>query len=301
MFATTTAGVSVAVPYLDGGPLGNPVGIANLTAGQASNLKIGDTAIGVLRCPDDNTIQINQGNLSYVVNGGFALWQANPVGWVGSNVDGGGAVSGPNKWSTVATPGATVGITQKLGVMFLQSVYPQGNITRVPWNVRQTLSSVSDGASSTILLSENVLVGVSTGTQYSLNFPTNWACPFPTFMMFIGASRVCGTPTASTGADCTAGTLTAVGDTDGRGWAQANIANTFENINGGSTLTIEGSYPFSNSSHPGGTNMGFCDGAVRFVTNTIDGTVYSKMITPAGSKLPAYAKQLPLSQDAFAQ
>ncbi len=204
------------------------------------------------------------------------LWQANPVGWVGSNVDGGGAVSGPNKWSTVATPGATVGITQKLGVMFLQSVYPQGNITRVPWNVRQTLSSVSDGASRTILLSENVLVGVSTGTQYSLNFPTNWACPLPSFMMFIGASRVCGTPTATTGADCTAGTLTAIGDTDGPGWAQANIANTFENINGGGTLTIEGSYPFTNSSHPGGGNMGFCDGAVRFITNTIDDTVYSQ-------------------------
>ena len=79
------------------------------------------------------------------------------------------------------------------------------------------------------------------------------------------------------------------------------MATSFENINGGASLTIEGSYPFSNSSHPGGGNMGFCDGAVRFITNTIDGTVYSKMITPAGSKLPAYCKQLPVSQDAFAQ
>ena len=47
--------------------------------------------------------------------------------------------------------------------------------------------------------------------------------------------------------------------------------------------------------------MGFCDGAVRFITSTIDGTVYSKMITPAGSRLPFTAKQMPLSnQDAFA-
>ena len=55
-----------------------------------------NTAIGVLRCPDDNTVQVNQGNLSYVVNGGFALYHANPVGWVGSNVDGGGTPSGPH-------------------------------------------------------------------------------------------------------------------------------------------------------------------------------------------------------------
>ncbi len=47
--------------------------------------------------------------------------------------------------------------------------------------------------------------------------------------------------------------------------------------------------------------MGFCDGGVRFITNTIDGTVYSKIITPAGSKLPYYLKQQPVSQDAFSQ
>ena len=304
MFATTgtgTTATSIAVPYLDGGPLGSPVGVANLQVGQASNLKIGETAIGVLRCPDDNTIQINQGNLSYVVNGGFALFHANPIGWVGSNQDGVGGPSAANIWSSTTTSAAIVGVTQKLGVMFLESTYPQGVTTRVPWNVRSTLSGISDGASSTILLSENVLTGVSTGTAYSLNYQTNWACPFPTFAMFIGSSNVCGTPSTSTGANCLSGTLTPVGDTDGPGWAHANLNSTFTNINGGSSLTIEGSYPFSNSSHPGGTNMGFCDGAVRFITNTIDGTVYSKMITPAGSKLPAVIKQLPLSQDAFAQ
>jgi prepilin-type processing-associated H-X9-DG protein len=282
-----------------------PFNVANLTAGQASNNKIGETAIGVLRCPDDNTVQVNQGNLSYVVNGGFALWHANPVGWVGSNVDGGGTPSGANTWSSqslATNPLATIGIMQKLGVMFLESTLVPEDKRRIPWNVRQTLSSVSDGNSSTILLSENVLAGVSTGTPYSVNIQTNWACPLPTFAMFMGSPSVCGPgATATKGVDCTAGTLTALGDTDGPGWALANSPPTFQNINGGGIFTIEGSYPFSNSSHPGGLNMGFCDGAVRFVTNTIDGTVYSKMITPAGSKLPAYAKQLPLSQDSFAQ
>ena len=45
--------------------------------------------------------------------------------------------------------------------------------------------------------------------------------------------------------------------------------------------------------------MAFCDGAVRFISATISGTVYAKIITPAGSKLPIYARQLPVEQDAF--
>ena len=69
----------------------------------------------------------------------------------------------------------------------------------------------------------------------------------------------------------------------------------------GQNLSIKGSFPFSNSAHSGGCNMVFCDGAVRFISATINGTVYSKIITPAGSKLPLYARQLPVEQDAFTQ
>ncbi len=59
-------------------------------AGQFSNAKIAETALRILQCPDDNTIKIGRGNLSYVVNGGFALWHASPLAWAGSPVDGGG-------------------------------------------------------------------------------------------------------------------------------------------------------------------------------------------------------------------
>jgi prepilin-type N-terminal cleavage/methylation domain-containing protein len=59
--------------------------------------------------------------------------------------------------------------------------------------------------------------------------------------------------------------------------------------------------PLSNSAHSGGCKMVFCDGAVRFISATINGTVYAKIITPAGSRLPVYARQLPLEQDAFTQ
>jgi prepilin-type N-terminal cleavage/methylation domain-containing protein/prepilin-type processing-associated H-X9-DG protein len=299
MFTTNANGANIAVAYFD------PV---NYLAGQASNLTISNTAIGVLKCPDDNTAQTNQGNLSYVVNGGFALWHAVPYGWVGSAIDGAATKTAqPLIWAPAATGFlGTMGVTQKLGVMFLESTFPEGVQSKIPWNVRSTLTGIADGASSTILISENTLTGAAAPTPYTANLEGNWGSPVPTLTSFIGSSAVCGVPASL---DCTAGQLapasvtsgagTASGDLDGFGWHLANKVGTFTNIAFGQNLSIEGSFPFSNSAHPGGTNMFFCDGGVRFINNTIDGTVYSKLITPAGTRLPLYCKQMPVAQDAF--
>ncbi len=134
-----------------------------------------------------------------------------------------------------------------------------------------------DGASNTILLSENTLTGAGPTTQYySFGRPTNWACPFPTFTSFIGSTEVCGPTSPGSVYDCTAGleSCNRPANATGPPGHKANDPTNFENINGGQNLTIEGQYPFSNSAHPGGINMGFCDGAVRFISSTIDGTVY---------------------------
>ncbi len=291
---TGTLYANGCVPYFD---------TNNWLAGQASNNKIAENAIGVLVCPDDNTVQVGQGNLSYVVNGGFALYHAYPIGWVGGQTDYTPVpTTTPLLWvpsavySTASGWSAAIGVTQKLGVMFPQSTFQQGINLRIPWNVRSSVTSVVDGSSNTLLISENTLTGVSVApTNYSNGLVTNWACPLPNFTSFIGSSAVCGAAM-----DCTQGQLAPTGDLDGFGWSLANKTGTFTNINGGQNLTVEGEYPFSNSAHPSGSNMGFCDGGVRFISATIDGTVYSKIITPAGSKLPLYCKQLPVEQDAFA-
>jgi prepilin-type N-terminal cleavage/methylation domain-containing protein/prepilin-type processing-associated H-X9-DG protein len=305
----------IAIPFNDGG--GSSIQ-ATLTAGQASNYKIGQTSLKILQCPDDNTIQTGQGNLSYVVNGGFAFWNPIPYGWVPSNVDGGGSLSAPSIWSNQGAL-ATIGVTQRLGVMFLEASFPQGTAgaPRIAYNARSSLTGITDGASNTILLAENTLTGVSPpGGPYtnSIATDTNWANPMPNFSMFIGPTNVCSATGAApsafssittTGLDCTGGTsgvgpLTSVTqDVDGSGWAAANKVGTNATINGGQSFTIEGGYPFANSAHPSGINMGFCDGGVRFLRSSIDGTVYSKIITSAGSKLPPYCKQLPVEQDAF--
>lgn len=278
------------------------------TSGVPSNQQISETAIGILRCPDDNTTIPNQGNLSYVVNGGFARFQANPHLWSGSNVDGASATSSSFvRWVNPATLPSTStwqpqqGVGQKMGVMFMGTT--AGNL---PWDIRTTPGSISDGASATLLVGENTLAGYSTGSSYAANVATNWACPLPTFCMFMGSDNIL--PTAHAWVDLApVADPTGVGvSTDNPNWAFANSQNApggaqgYEYINFGQNLTIEGSFPYANSAHPGGCNFVFCDGAVRFINATINGTVYSKLITPAGAKLPGI-RQFPLSQDEFAQ
>ncbi len=272
--------------------------------GRAGNHKIASTGIGVLRCPDDATVRISGGNQSYVVNGGFALWHAYPVGWVGGQTDGKGTTtSGPLTWapSRLGWSG-TIDVTQKLGVMFIETRFPKGMAADVtiPWNVRSTPAGILDGASNTLLVSENSLTGVGAGpSSYSRGLPTNWAIPLPNFTSFFGPSNVCGSGNFPQSLDCTSGGLAPKGSIDGPDWALANTVGTHADINFGQKLTIEGSFPFSNSPHPLGCNMGFCDGSVRFISKTIDGTVYSKLITRAGGTLPNECRQGPLAKDSF--
>ncbi len=280
------------------------------------NLVIGRAALGVLRCPDDNNYTPNEGNLSYVVNGGFTRFPFYPSPWVGNKADGdtnGGTAA--SAYLTFDSPNNVTapGNLQKSGVMFLNSVYDNIFDTTVlsaqngrspAWGgAKTTPSAITDGMSATLLLGENTLVGYSTGTAYSGLQETNWSAPFPNFCMFIASDDICeklGSQQKSTG-NCVGNFQSTYNNqVDDPQWEQANKQGTYENINYGQNLTIKGTFPFATSGHPTGANFAFCDGAARFLTNTIDGTVYSKLVTPAGSKLTLNYKQLPLSQDSFA-
>ena len=278
------------------------------------NLIIGRAALGVLRCPDDNNYTPNEGNLSYVVNGGFSRFPFSPSPWVGLKADGDTAGGTGATVLTFGTSNVTApGDLQKSGVMFLNSVYDNIFDTSVTtqngrspaWGgAKTTPGAITDGMSATLLIGENTLVGYSTGTAYSGQYETNWSAPFPNFCMFIASDDICeklGTQQKSTG-NCVGNFATTYNNqVDDPQWQQANKQGTYENIDYGQVLTIKGTFPFATSGHPTGCNFAFCDGHVTFLTNTIDGTVYSKLITPAGSKLTLNYKQLPLSQDSFTQ
>jgi prepilin-type N-terminal cleavage/methylation domain-containing protein/prepilin-type processing-associated H-X9-DG protein len=263
------------------------------SGGKLANGQISSTALEVLKCPDDRTTVAGQGNLSYVVNGGFTRWHAEPLAWVGTGDD---STSGNGtsvlKLAPASNPatnyGVQQGIAQKMGVMFLQTQfnsYPWDHIVNGPQNFE-------DGMSTTLLLSENILAGASTGSPVAGGVTTNWACPLPNFVMFFGSDNICGSAF-----DCTTGQLQANTGIDGAAWAQANAPGSPEAINAGYRMSVEGSFPFTNSGHSGGFNAFFCDGSARFLSATINGSVYAKLLTPAGSLLPSYMRQMPLSQD----
>ena len=254
----------------------------------APNAVIADTAISILRCPDDPHAPSGRGNLSYVVNGGFVRWPAVPIGWDGRATDGQSRNGPILQWTPEGRDWRdTLQVNRKLGVMFLGT--HTGN---APWDVRTTPADISDGQSVTLLLGENTLAGYSPGNAYSGGLATNWACPLPNFCMFLASDDVCRSATSDT--NCLAGQLrpTAQGKT-GPGWSQANQQGSPESFNFGSRFSTKGSFPFLNSGHPGGANVIMCDGSAKFISETIDGKVYAELITPAGANLPPELRQAP--------
>jgi len=272
------------VPYDD---------VAHPSAEGPTNRAIASKSMNIVSCPDDPTVHPGQGHLSYVVNGGFTRWHAVPYTWEEA---GAGAVNGPPlNWIAPPMPSGTPqwAVTTKTGVMFLGT-----HTGQYPWDARTTPRSITDGASQTILASENLHAGASKGSPYADGADTNWACPHPNFMMFVGSDRIAQPGKAY---DCADGTLAlrSDGTTEGRGWAEANRPGTFGSINAPMKSQVPGSSIAPSSGHKGGVNVLFCDGTVRFIKESIDGTVWSKLLTPAGTALPTSSRQGRLSEADF--
>lgn len=269
-----------------------------------SNLTIGSTPIKTLFCPNDDTIIPGRGNLSYALNMGFARWHGNGIigsGWNGApgGVPGPGQPS-PMSWGPggVGAPGG-YGSFKKSGLSFLGT-----SAGRYPWDLNNSPSSVKDGTSYTIVISENVVGGASDGgsnygwvlSSGQTPVPINWAAPHPNFVGFMGSDNICG-PSG----DCSqAGDLVPIaGKTDGPGWVRASFKGSGEEINYAARNYADqtGSSPFVNSQHPGGFVAGFADGSGRFISDDINGVIWAKLLTPDGGTLPAPYRQLPLAAD----
>jgi len=276
------------LPYIDNVELSNAWnrkdsfnGIMPLITGNPTNATIGNTGIGILKCPEDLFALPGAGNLSYVVNGGFTRWHATPIA--------GGISYGWNPSDGTRDNQTGVGWGKpnniKTGVMFLGT-----DTGGFPWDARTGSSSIVDGSSTTILATENYLAGASTDGTFTNGIATNWSCPHPNFIMFTGSDRIW--TGSSTGANLAAG-LQGGQQMDGSAWKLANNKNTAldaksvqESINYGVNLGTKGEFPYPLSAHGAGINVVFCDGSVKFLNETIDGTVYAKLITPQGSRLP---------------
>ena len=323
--------VVAILPYLDQQDLANAwntdgtyleTQTAGTTAGQASNYTIGSTALQILRCPDDLNAQDGKGNLSYVVNGGFSRFPAVPIAWQGAVVNGQNAKFNLQWLTSADSPATAQSMGTRMGVMFPGAIVHQGQTvgtglgtTTFSWNTNTTLSSIQDGLSNTILLGESTTAGYAAqGQGIFADIETNWSCPHPSFTSFMASDNVCdpSTPLQGNAGTCYIANLGATnatgGQVDGKNWAYANTLGTYENIGYGLSGALKGGFPYINSGHPGGFNVTMCDGSVHYITNQINGTVFAKLVTSAGSKLPPYSSssftgllQLPVNQDQFSQ
>jgi prepilin-type N-terminal cleavage/methylation domain-containing protein/prepilin-type processing-associated H-X9-DG protein len=238
----------------------------------SNNAMLAQTSLAVLACPSDISVAPGQGNLSYVVNGGF--------GWT-EPVD--CPVAG--HWGGIPTPvivpfdftgdGMTCATTNdtpvlaldkalylKTGLFFLNN-WPAGTGT----TRHHSPASVTDGSATTLMLSENIRAG------YDPVWGTSWASPWPTRNSFLLSSYACQNARCAPGA------------------VNYQMVNTrsaapqsFEAINS-SISQAEGEAPWPSSLHGAGVNVIMCDGHGTFLSETVDGAVYAALVSPQGMRI----------------
>jgi prepilin-type processing-associated H-X9-DG protein len=237
---------------------------------------LSDAELKVMACPADPSVQGGRGNLSYVVNGGFAPH------WALSAAIGSNATAIPAVASSINNTFSRDNMFN-MGLMFLESgvIDATGRPANSPTRRRHTLDTIKDGRTTTIMLSENVNAGFSENVNYGASSVSvvNWACPHPYNTSFFVRAFTPGVTTACiTDNPPVPATL-----------YDYSIANekssTGGGINGDITGLSEGISPYPTSLHPGGVNVVMCDGSARFIADAIAGDVWARLVTPNGSKL----------------
>ncbi|MCA9083389.1 MAG: DUF1559 domain-containing protein [Planctomycetaceae bacterium] len=234
----------------------------------------------VLVCPSDESGD-GAGALSYVVNAGYANIDGSlsaASGWAGSsNLHRDNDPDLDYNVNGTTNDDEDKQISHRSGVMWGMAVDRNGDgkPTEYP-NRSQTLNTIYDGVSNTLMVSENLNAG---SDQY-------WGDPSARYCTFV--YPIDPNPTA---AGLTAATYFST--------APLDPAHPYGVING-AAAGPEGERPFPASSHPGGVNVVMCDGSARFLSEDIDLNVYAQLITAAGSKsLPTAGAQTILDGNSF--
>lgn len=236
------------------------------------NLELADTPVAVFACPADDSLARGHGNLSYVVNGGFGRGWNLPIDWNGNGITKDFLGIGPLHEDTRDQEQS-----KRLGLMFL------GNNNQLSaFDFRHAARSVRDGLSSTILLTENVRTGYDDSSTPGIIH--TWATPSANHVAFYVTAQVCA--------------MGCKEDVPPH-WSLANHSSTGTQINS-PISKAEGMAPRPSSMHAGGVNMAFCDGSVRFLAESVDGTVFAKLVSPNGGSLPYSShRHLPLGDDEY--
>ena len=149
-----------------------------------------------------------------------------------------------------------------MGLFFVEN-WPAGSGTQR----HHRIEHIFDGASQTLCFAENVRAGFDPGTGET------WSSANPRRICFFLSGHVC------VGGSCAPGNVDYT-----RGNNRVDVNFRLEAINS-SLNQAEGEAPWPSSYHDHGVNMAFCDGRVKFVSESLDGRVYANLITPQGTRL----------------
>lgn len=236
-----------------------------------ANAKLVRMSFPELICPEDPTVKPGQGNLSYVVNCGFA-WTA-PIDCPATlrstrtsatviplDLDGDGIVC-----PLLPVAG---GSRSDLQLMSASSLFMIEDWPLTAGRERHhRLVGVTDGLTNTLMISENLRAGYDPASESS------WATPDVGHVGFVASSYLCEEGVCAEG--------------------QVNYARVndhskepyrHEAINGGLRLP-EGLSPRPSSLHTARVYAAFCDGHVQALSDSIDGRVYAALLTPQGQLL----------------
>lgn len=253
-------------------------------AGGSSNMSLAsDLYIEALACPNDDSAFQVPGGLSYVANAGFG---SETVG-ADSSVprEGHAHFNTALDWNSNGDVSANdiedQEITFRTGVFW-------PNFSNTPFveglckNKCFAPGKIYDGSSNTVMLGENTNAGQTNWANPSLN-----SCGFM-FPLENGPSTATSTDRAS---------LVLLNNAPG-GIKPDTLPYPNQRKSG-----PEGA-PYLNSNHPGVVVISMCDGSARILNESVDQRVYTKLITPDGTRLRSltsgtFTSESPLSADDF--
>lgn len=267
----------------------------NFSAAFSAN-SMSTKSIPVLACPNDDTAVGIDGGLSYVANCGVGdgYIDVTLAGPASTNAFGHGWSIEPLAWSGASATAQQIAtnaeLAKELGVFGprIDCLTPPVAVSGVATPTDSTSPSsanigrIYDGASNVILFTENVNAGKNLATGgNSFADPSLRSCGF-----FFGADA--GTPG-------TYGNLTSIVFTPQGGISGNRYINQEKN-------GIDGAAPTPNSRHIGIIVAAFCDGTVKTLTENMDRSVYTRLITAGAARprtIAGWAAENPLGGNEF--
>lgn len=262
------------LPLLDRADLYDRWSMDRLSS-ETPNIELAVQHLDVLVCPSDSSAK-SSGDLSYALNGGIG--ESNYVAGVHDCiVDPFGSILDLNGNGLVCL-GTEIEdgnpsdrqIFKQLGLFFNENWKFKGTPGYQGTHRYHVPASVTDGFSNTLMITENVRTGADT--------TSGWATCDSRRTKVYFSSEVCHS------------NVCASGNTN------LSLANSSTRGINAARSGVEGQSPWPSSEHPGGVNMAFADGSIRFIAENIDGAVYFQLFTPQGSMLDGTPLECLLSE-----